>query len=144
MYLRVRIKKLHPDAKIPKYSKEGDAGLDITATSIITDAVDKITYGTGLSLEIPEGYVGLIYPRSSIRNTELVLSNSVGVIDSGYRGELQATFNKLTGRYAKSYSVGERIMQIIIVPYPRVLFEEVEELSDTARGTGGFGSTGKK
>jgi dUTP pyrophosphatase len=143
MHIRVKIKKLHHDAKIPQYAKEGDAGLDITATKIISESAHQITYGTGLSLEIPEGYVGLVYPRSSIRNTELSLSNSVGVIDSGYRGEIQATFNKLNGIYSKSYSVGERIIQIIIIPYPRVLFEEVNELSDTERGEGGFGSTGK-
>lgn len=143
MHVRVKIKKLHHDAKIPKYAKEGDAALDITAVSIIKDSIDKITYGTGLSLEIPEGYVGLIYPRSSIRNTELTLSNSVGVIDSGYRGELQATFNKLNGVNSISYSVGERIMQIIILPYPKVVFEETDSLSNTERGEDGFGSTGK-
>ena len=138
--MEVRIKKLNPNSIIPTYAKNGDAGMDLVATSIISDTPEQITYGMGVALEIPEGFVGLIFPRSSIRKTGLQLSNSVGVIDSGYRGELQATFKK-TGLH--KYEVGDRGAQIMILPYPEIEFEEVEELSNTERGEGGFGSTGK-
>ena len=138
--MKVKIKKVHPDAVIPSYAKSGDAGLDLVATTIISETLGSITYGLGIALEIPEGFVGLVFPRSSIRKTNLQLSNSVGVIDSGYRGEIQATF-KRSGVYA--YAVGDRICQIMIIPHPPIEFEEADELSDTERGEGGFGSTGK-
>ena len=140
--MKVKIKKLHSDAVIPTYAKSGDAGMDLVATSMKFDGT-QITYGTGLAMEIPEGFVGLVFPRSSIRKYELILSNSVGVIDSGYRGELQATFKKENGLDSLAYKVGDRIAQIIIIPYPPIEFDEVAELSDTERGDGGFGSTGK-
>jgi dUTP pyrophosphatase len=141
--MKVKIKKVHPNTVIPKYAKESDAGMDLVATSIISNTTFQITYGLGIALEIPEGFVGLVFPRSSIRNTELTLSNSVGVIDSGYRGELQATFNKLNGLDSISYKVGDRVCQIMIIPHPIVELTEVDELSESARGEGGFGSTGK-
>lgn len=141
--MKVKIKKVHPDAVIPQYAKESDAGLDLVATSIISNTTFQITYGLGIALEIPEGFVGLVFPRSSIRNTELTLSNSVGVIDSGYRGELQATFNKSNGLDSISYKVGDRVCQIMIIPHPIIELFEVDELSESARGEGGFGSTGK-
>ena len=141
--MKVKIKRVHPNAVIPTYAKESDAGMDLVATSIISNTTFQITYGLGIALEIPEGFVGLVFPRSSIRNTELTLSNSVGVIDSGYRGELQATFNKSNGLDSISYKVGERVCQIMIIPHPIVELTEVDELSTTERGTGGFGSTGK-
>lgn len=139
----LKVKKLHKDAVIPSYAKDGDAGMDLVATEIINEEVFQITYGTGLAMEIPEGYVGLVFPRSSIRKTDLSLTNCVGVIDSGYRGEIQATFRKERGIASRKYNVGERIAQIIILPYPQVSFIEVNELSNTERGEGGFGSTGK-
>ena len=138
--MKVKIKKLHPKAVIPNYAKAGDAGMGLVITSIINENKEDISYGFGLSMEIPEGFVGLVFPRSSIRKYDLFLSNAVGVIDSGYRGELQATF-KTTGLH--KYEVGDRGAQIMIVPYPQIEFEEVEELSNTERGEGGFGSTGK-
>ena len=141
--MKVRIKKLHEAAIVPKYSKPGDAGLDLTATEIIKEEGFQITYGTGLAVEIPLGYVGLVFPRSSIRNYELALTNCVGVVDSGYRGEIQFTFNKLGGVPSKKYDVGDRIGQLIILPYPQIELEEVSELSNTERGDGGFGSSGK-
>lgn len=141
--MRTYIKKLHPNAVIPTYAKQGDAGLDLVATEIINEEAFQITYGTGLAMEIPEGFVGLVFPRSSIRKTDLSLTNSVGVIDSGYRGELQATFRKERGVASRKYEVGERIVQIMIIPHPDIQFEETDELSDSARGVGGFGSTGK-
>jgi dUTP pyrophosphatase len=142
----VNIKKIHPDAVIPSYAKSGDAGLDLVATTIMGETLGSITYGLGIALEIPEGFVGLVFPRSSIRKTNLQLSNSVGVIDSGYRGELQATFNKIQGIdnvERENYKVGDRVCQIIIIPHPPIEFNEVNELSNTERGEGGFGSTGK-
>lgn len=143
--MRVHLKKLHDNAVVPSYAKESDAGMDLTATSIIKSDDEQVVYGTGIALEIPEGYVGLVFPRSSIRKTDLVMSNSVGVIDAGYRGEIQATFNK---KYYEDegnviYKVGERIAQIIILPHPQVSFLEVDELSDSERGTTGHGSSGK-
>ena len=144
--MKVKIKKIHPDAIIPSYAKNGDAGMDLVATSVIGETLGSITYGLGIALEIPEGFVGLVFPRSSIRKTNLQLSNSVGVIDSGYRGELQATFNKVQGIdnvERENYKVGDRVCQIIIIPYPPIEFNEVNELSNTERGEGGFGSTGK-
>jgi dUTP pyrophosphatase len=141
--MKVKIKKISSDAVIPTYAKNGDAGMDIIATSIINEETFQITYGTGISMEIPNGFVGLIFPRSSVRKTDLSLSNCVGVVDSGYRGEIQATFRKHKGVASNKYEVGDRIAQIMIIPHPPIEFEEVEELSDTERGDGGFGSTGK-
>jgi len=141
--MKVRIKKLSENAVIPTYAKDGDAGMDLVATRIISNTTFDVSYGTDLAMEIPNGFVGLVFPRSSIRKYELVLSNSVGVIDSGYRGELQATFKKENGLDSLAYKVGDRIAQIIIIPYPPIEFDEVAELSDTERGDGGFGSTGK-
>jgi dUTP pyrophosphatase len=140
--MQVRIKKLNENAVIPTYAKDGDAGMDLVATEIISDTQFQITYGLGVAMEIPNGFVGLVFPRSSIRKTGLELSNSVGVIDSGYRGELQATFNKNEGPIEK-YQIGDRIAQIIIIPHPPIEFQEVDELTNTERGEGGFGSTGK-
>jgi len=141
--MKVKMKKLHPNAVKPKYAKESDAGMDLVATEIISNTTFQVTYGLGIAIEIPDGMVGLVFPRSSIRNTELTLSNSVGVIDAGYRGELQATFNKLNGLDSLAYKVGDRVAQIVIVPHPIVQFVEVDELSESKRGEGGFGSTGK-
>jgi len=139
----VKVKKLDPNAVIPSYSKVGDAGMDLTITKEIENTSFSVSYGFGIAMEIPKGYVGLVFPRSSVRNQDLILSNCVGVIDSGYRGELQATFKKTQGLDSVKYKVGERGAQIIILPYPTIYMTEVPELSDTERGTGGFGSTGK-
>lgn len=138
----VKIKKLHPNAVIPTYSKDGDAGMDLTITEIHSNTTFDITYGFGLAMEIPKGYVGLVFPRSSIRKTDLLLTNSVGVIDSGYRGEIQATFKKTQGATSFMYGIGERGAQIMIIPYPQVKFIMSDTLSTTERGDGGFGSTG--
>lgn len=142
--MQVKIKRLSEKAVVPRYARPGDAGMDLVATSIIGECSEHITYGTDLSIEIPEGYVGLIFPRSSIRQYELVLSNSVGVIDSGYRGEIMATFFKTESPrlIEKVYKVGERIAQLIILPYPTIEMVVTGELSDTERGARGFGSTG--
>jgi dUTP pyrophosphatase len=141
--MKVKIKKTHSDSVIPSYAKTGDAGMDLVATTIISEEVFQITYGLGIALEIPEGFVGLVFPRSSIRKTDLSLTNCVGVIDSGYRGELQATFRKERGVASRKYEVGDRVVQLMIIPHPTIEFNEVNELSNTERGEGGFGSTGK-
>ena len=139
----VKVKKLDSNAVIPSYSKVGDAGMDLTITREIENTSFSVSYGFGIAMEIPKGFVGLVFPRSSVRNQDLILSNCVGVIDSGYRGELQATFKKTQGLDSIKYKVGERGAQIIILPYPTIYMTEVPELSDTERGSGGFGSTGK-
>jgi dUTP pyrophosphatase len=138
----VKVKKLDSNAVIPSYSKVGDAGMDLTITKEIENTSFSVSYGFGIAMEIPKGYVGLVFPRSSVRNQDLILSNCVGVIDSGYRGELQATFKKTQGLDSIKYKVGERGAQIIILPYPTIYMTEVPELSNTERGSGGFGSTG--
>ena len=140
--LNIKIKKLHENAVIPTYSKDGDAGMDLTITREIENTTFSVSYGFGIAIEIPKNYVGLVFPRSSVRNQDLILSNCVGVIDSGYRGEIQATFKKTDGLDSIKYKVGDRGAQIIIMPYPSVNFTEVDELSSTDRGEGGFGSTG--
>lgn len=141
----VKIKKLDPNAIIPQYAHNGDAGMDLVATRMWIDEQGNICYGTGIAMEIPMGFVGLVFPRSSIAKKQLVLSNAVGVIDSIYRGEILAKFKTTTNlplRESGIYQVGERIAQIIIVPYPKIEFEEVAELSETERQDGGYGSSG--
>ena len=172
--LKVRIKKLYKDSKLPTYAHDADAGMDLYAHSKTFDpASGNLVYGTGIAVEIPKGYVGLVFPRSSVYKTQTYMTNSVGVIDSGYRGEVMARFeasNKTTkfqrlkdrihdflfmsvpaatGKgiitshcTRNSYNVGERIAQLIILPYPKVQLIETDTLSDSDRGTNGHGSTG--
>lgn len=141
--MKVRFKKLMPEAVIPTKVHPTDAGFDLTCISVKLDADHNcVSYGTGIAMEIPDGYVGLIFPRSSVYKKDLALSNSVGVIDSCYRGEITFKF-KMLQPFAYKYEIGERIGQLIIMPYPEIEFEEADELSDSDRGTGGYGSTGK-
>jgi len=139
--MRVKVKRLDAGAIVPKYAKPGDAGMDLYAVTQSFDKHGNYVYGTGLAIEIPEGYVGLLFPRSSISKTAHSLRNAVGVIDSGYRGEIMMKYD-INTRNLPVYAVGDRIAQIIILPYPQIEFEEVGELSDSERGSGGFGSTG--
>ena len=151
--MKVKIKKISENAVIPSYARPGDAGMDLTATSKFFDEYGNICYGVGLAFEIPEGYVGLIFPRSSCSKKQLALANAVAVIDSGFRGEVVMKFKPSTvfniGQFAiespiyKNYNVGDRIAQMIIMPYPHIEFEETDELSETERGDGGYGSTGR-
>ena len=143
----VKIKKLSELAVIPAYGKPGDAGMDLTATSLTIDEFGNYEYGTDLAIKIPEGHVGLIFPRSSICKVTQSLTNSVGVIDSQYIGEIKFKFKPtmkptVVNKSKSMYEVGERIGQLIIMPYPKIEFEEVDELPTTERGDGGFGSTG--
>ena len=139
--MKVKVMKLDAGAIVPKYAKPGDAGMDLYAVSQKFDDHGNYVFGTGLAMEIPEGHVGLIFPRSSISKTAHSLRNAVGVIDSGYRGEIMMKFD-INTHNSPVYDVGDRIAQIIILPYPQVEFEEVFELADSERGSGGFGSTG--
>lgn len=178
--MKIKIKKLSENAVVPSYAHPTDAGMDIIATRKWTDDYGNICYGTDLAFELPEGYVMLIFPRSSVSKYNLSLANSVGVLDCGYTGELIFKFKPslsvcgtsdtekdsaewsledddtviaIPGRtpYLPTdimywnndvYDVGDKIGQIIIVPYPHIEFDEVDELGKTERGTGGFGSTG--
>lgn len=143
--LKVKIKKLHPDAVIPTKAHATDAGLDLTAVSMEYDRVnDCIVYHTGLAFEIPKGYVGLVYPRSSVFAKNLIMTNCVGVVDAGYRGEVLAKFKRIKAdpRIGSIYDIGNRVAQLIIMPIPAITFEEASELSDSDRGKNGHGSTG--
>jgi dUTP pyrophosphatase len=147
--VKVKIKKLHPDAVIPTYAHAADAGLDLVAVDRYQDEHGNMVYKTGLAFEIPEGYVGLLFPRSSVSKYNMSVANCIGVIDAPYRGEVTLKFRpaysfKERAKYEiRIYEIGERIAQLIIMPFPHIEFEEVEELSDTERGQGGYGSTGK-
>ena len=139
--IEIKFKKLCAEAVMPTKAHQSDAGADLTATSKKWDDEKQCwIYGTGIATEIPEGYVGLVFPRSSIRKYGLALANSIGVIDSGYRGEIMCSF-KPTGS-CPTYNVGDKVAQMIIMPYPIVNYVEVTELSDSERGEGGHGSTG--
>lgn len=144
--MEIRIKKLNDNAVMPTKAHATDAGFDLYCTSREIDWEKRqLVCHTGLAFEIPDGHVGLIFPRSSVSNKPLMMANSVGVIDSGYRGEVTAKFN-ITGMneiYANNYQVGDKIAQMIIIPYPEISFIESDELSDSERGSGGYGSTGR-
>lgn len=173
---QLRFKKLKANAVIPKYETAGAAGLDLRAVScepVERTSVEYLSkvyghsdlleferkhlllYRTGIAVEIPRGYVGLLVPRSSVATkTDLSLANSVGVIDSDYRGEIMAVFrihdynlprhSEEHGGYAfTEYEAGDRVCQLVVVPCPQFECVEVDELETTARGEGGFGSTGK-
>lgn len=143
--MELKFKKLTDKAVMPVRAHKSDAGLDLTATKIHTVLNEcgqlMLVYHTDLAVEIPEGYVGLLFPRSSIFKKSLSQTNSVGVIDSGYRGELMVTFKTTTDVVPAVYKEGERFCQLVIVPIPEIDVVEVEELSDSDRGDGGFGSS---
>lgn len=139
--MKVKIKKLRPDAKIPTYAKKGDAGMDLTCVAWEKLPEDHVKYYFGLSLEIPDGHVGFIFPRSSIYKHNQQLSNCVAVIDAGYRGEISVIMK--TNDDFTRYKSGDRCAQLIIMPFPKIEFEESTDLSETERGAGGYGSTGK-
>lgn len=156
--MKIKVKKLHENAVVPKYATSGSAGMDLVATSRTIDEYGNLVYGIGLAFEIPKGYVGLIFPRSSVSKHPLSMKNCVGVIDSDYRGEVTVKFGLFAHKFVEKsngrivadscgsghiYEVGDRVAQIIIIPYPEIAFEEAEELSKTERGSGGYGSTGK-
>jgi len=139
--MKIKFKKLSPNAVAPTKSHIADAGADLTAISKHIDSIGCAVYGTGLAVEIPPGHMGLIFPRSSISKMNMTLTNSVGVVDHGYSGEIMFKFKPATTG-SGAYNVGDRIGQLIIMPYPEVEFEEVEDLGESERGDSGFGSSG--
>jgi dUTP pyrophosphatase len=140
--MNINFKKLNPyDAVIPTQATTGSAAYDLVATSSLYDKRTQIlTVGFGLALELPEDYCALLLARSSISKRGLVLSNGVGLIDSDYRGELLAKFHAVTEEFYP-YHVGDTCAQLLFLPIPKIKLQEVDELSDTVRGAGGFGST---
>lgn len=141
--MKVKFKKLSEAAQAPKKAHNTDAGFDLFATSKAKRDL-FIEYGTSLSFEIPEGYVGLLFPRSSVSNKALTLANSVGVVDSDFRGEVRLRFRKTPGAGPEDsnvYQIGDKIGQLVVIELPKVELEEIVELSVTERGEGGFGST---
>lgn len=134
----VKIKKLRADAVVPTTATAGAGAVDLTAVRMET-TMKYFEYKTGLALEIPPGHVGLIFPRSSISTTGAGLANSVGVIDSDYRGEVSVRFYSST----PPYQLGDRVAQLMVLPIPSVSFVEAEDLSETKRGEGSYGSTGR-
>lgn len=144
--MQLKIKKLSDKAVMPVRAHLTDAGFDLTATSITTNINEcgqlMLVYHTDIAIEIPEGHVGLLFPRSSIYKKSLAQTNSVGVIDSGYRGEIMVVFKTTTDVIPAVYKEGERFAQLVIVPIPTLDLVEVETLSEGDRDTDGFGSTG--
>lgn len=147
--MKLKVKKLVNDAVLPSYATEGSNGLDFTASGVVITP-DYVEVRTGIAVEIPKGYVGLLFPRSSISKKNMVLANGVGVIDEDYRGEVTFRFKVLEDRaagvnkYSKIYNQGEKIGQLLLVELPKIEVVEVEELDETVRGEGCFGSTDKK
>lgn len=146
--MQLKFKKLSDKAVLPSKAHATDAGLDLTCTSINTMVNEcgqlLLQYHTDIAVEIPEGYVGLLFPRSSVCKKSLSLTNSVGVIDAGYRGEIMAVFRNTTDVIPAVYKEGERFAQLVIIPIPDVQPIEVETLSESDRGEGGYGSSDKK
>ena len=142
---KINIKKLNENAVIPTYGSEFSAGADLYALSdepIVIAPHETVLVHTGVAMEIPTGYVGLVFARSGLATKRaLAPANKVGVIDSDYRGEIMVALHN-HGNEPKTVENGERIAQLVLVPYISADFNEVDELSDTVRGEGGFGSTG--
>ncbi len=146
--MKVNFKKLNDKAIVPTYGSEFAAGADLYACTdgqtVTFEPGQTKLIKTGIAMEIPEGYAGLIYARSGIANKRgLAPSNKVGVVDSDYRGEIMVSLHNHSLE-TQSISDGERIAQMVIAPFLKVEYTEVDELTDTVRGAGGFGSTGKK
>ena len=140
--MKIRIKRLVPEAVVPQKAHASDAGFDLVAVRAEFKEGCWVC-GTGWALEIPEGYVGLVFPRSSIVRKDMSMANAVGVIDAGYRGEVTCRF-RLTGNLEfPRYGVGERVAQIVFMKLADVELQESEELSESERGEGGYGSTGR-
>lgn len=147
--MEVKFKKLSDKAVVPTKAHSSDAGFDLTATHVTSEVNEcgqfVLVYHTDLAMEIPDGYVGLVFPRSSISKKSLYQTNAVGVIDSNYRGEIMVKYKNTTGDSIPAvYNLGDKIAQLIIMPYPTIEFVETEELSETDRGEEGFGSTDKE
>lgn len=145
--MNVKVKKLKPGATVPTMGSKFAAGADLYSAEdadVVIEPSETKFIGTGLAMEIPEGYVGLVYARSGLAcKRGLAPANKVGVVDSDYRGEIKVALHN-HGKEAQTVEKGERIAQIVIAPYLSVNYEEADALSETERGEGGFGSTGRK
>lgn len=142
--MNIKVKKLHEDAVLPKNANETDAGYDIVAIDDGTVTDTYVEYKTGIAIEPPPGYHTEIFPRSSITKTNMVLANSVGLVDESYRGPIIVRFKIVpNGKdIGPGYKKGDKIAQLVIRKTEKAFFEWSDNLSDTARGDGGFGSTG--
>nr|DAG64837.1 MAG TPA: dUTPase [Caudoviricetes sp.] len=144
--MELKFKRLKDSAVLPIRGTKGAAGIDLTCTNITTTLNEAnqlmLVYHTDLAVEIPKGYVGLLVPRSSIWKKSLMLTDSLGIIDSDFRGEIVAIMKATTDTVPAIYKQGERFCQLVILKKPEYTIKEVEELSKTERGEGGFGSTG--
>lgn len=143
--MTLKIKRLEENAVLPIRAHSTDAGIDLTCTTI-TQEINEcgqliLVYHSGIAVDIPEGYVGLLFPRSSVANKSLCLTNCVGVIDSGYHGEVMAKFRSTTDVVPAIYKPGERFAQLVFVKLPEVEIEEVADLGDSDRGEDGYGSS---
>ena len=143
---QIRFKKTRPDAVTPSKANASDAGFDLTAVSMIwSDDFHYVEYGTGIAVEIPQNWVGLIFQRSSVSRVRQILSNCVGVVDSGYRGEIRFRFRDAASAHVTPkdrYKIKDKIGQILFLPLPPVELVEASELSGSDRGEAGFGSSG--
>lgn len=144
-FMELKIKRLSEEAVLPIRANKNDAGIDLTATRI-TQEINEcgqliLVYHTDLAVEIPEGHVGLLFPRSSISKKSLMLCNAVGVIDAGYRGEVMGKMRSTTDVVPAIYKPGERFAQLIIMPIMDITITETAELSESERSEGGFGSS---
>ena len=136
--------KLLKDTPTPTYSRTGDGAIDLVAMRVQATE-DYIEYDTGLAFQLPSGYIGLIMPRSSVSSKHLLLCNGVGLLDENYTGGVKLRF-KLTNKGTKTskiYEVYDRVGQLLIIPRPVIVLDEVESLQATNRGSSGFGSSGK-
>lgn len=144
--MTLKIKRLSENAILPIRAHEGDAGIDLTCTRITQELNECgqliLVYHTDLAVEIPEGYVGLLFQRSSVYKKSISMTNAVGIIDAGYVGEIMGKFRSTTDVVPAVYQPGERFAQLVIVPHIALDIEEVTELSETDRGENGYGSTG--
>jgi len=146
--MEIKFKKLDPRAVAPVRAHNTDAGFDLTATRITTELNECgqliLVYHTGLAIEIPEGYMCLLVPRSSVSKKSIALTNCTGVIDAGYRGEVMAKFRSTTDVVPAVFKEGERFAQLLVLPVPDVQMVEVDILNDGDRGENGYGSTGNE
>lgn len=144
--MEIKIKKLSENAKLPRFATEFSAGADLCAcceTDIEIRAGETVLVHTGLAMEIPVGYAGMVFARSGLASKRgLAPANKVGVIDADYRGEVMVALHNHSSE-TQVISHGERIAQLVVIPFLAASFVEVETLEDTVRGAGGFGSTGK-
>lgn len=146
--MQLKFKRLSEKAVLPSFAHPTDAGMDLTATRISTEINEcgqlTLVYHTDLAVQIPEGYVGFLMPRSSVSKKSLILTNCVGVIDSGYRGEIMGKFRSTTDVIPAVYKEGERFVQLVIIKLADIEPVEADELDPSDRGEGGFGSTNEE